>query len=41
MNAALHGRGGGKGGFAQGSVECARADIETFFREDSVWTMYC
>ncbi len=33
MNTALHGRGGGRGGFAQGSVQAARADIETFFRE--------
>ena len=41
MNAALNGRGGGKGGFAQGSVACDRAAIENFFREESVWTMYC
>ena len=33
MNAALHGRGGGRGGFAQGSVQATRADIEAFFRE--------
>jgi alanyl-tRNA synthetase len=33
MNAALHGRGGGRGGFAQGSVQAAKADIEAFFRE--------
>ena len=33
MNAALHGRGGGRGGFAQGSVQASRADIEAFFRE--------
>ncbi|MBQ7681356.1 MAG: alanyl-tRNA editing protein [Oscillibacter sp.] len=33
MNTALHGRGGGRGGFAQGSVQAARADIEAFFRE--------
>lgn len=41
MNTALHGRGGGKGGFAQGSVTCNRCDIENFFQEESVWTMYC
>lgn len=33
MNAALHGRGGGRNGFAQGSVQAARADIDAFFRE--------
>ena len=33
MNAALHGRGGGRGGFAQGSAQASRAEIETFFRE--------
>ena len=31
MNAVLHGRGGGKGGFAQGSAACSRAEIEAFF----------
>lgn len=31
MNAALHGRGGGKPFFAQGSVQCSRAEIEAFF----------
>jgi len=31
MNAALHGRGGGRNGFAQGSVQCTRAEIEAFF----------
>lgn len=31
MNSALHGRGGGRGGFAQGSVEARRAEIEAFF----------
>jgi alanyl-tRNA synthetase len=31
MNSALHGRGGGRNGFAQGSVEATRAEIETFF----------
>jgi len=33
MNAALHGRGGGRNGFAQGSVEAAKAEIEAFFAE--------
>ena len=32
MTAALGGRGGGKPNFQQGSVKCARADIEAFFR---------
>ena len=31
MNAALGGRGGGKDGFAQGSVSAARAEIEAYF----------
>ncbi|MBQ8263862.1 MAG: alanyl-tRNA editing protein [Oscillospiraceae bacterium] len=31
MNAALHGRGGGKPFFAQGSVQSTRAEIEEFF----------
>ena len=31
MNAALHGRGGGRDGFAQGSAACAEADIHDFF----------
>ena len=31
MNAALHGRGGGKPDFAQGSVNAARAEIEEYF----------
>ncbi len=31
MNSALRGRGGGKPFFAQGSVNCARAEIEEFF----------
>ena len=31
MNQALHGRGGGKPFFAQGSVAATRADIEAFF----------
>ena len=33
MNAALHGRGGGRNGFVQGSVEAAQSDIEAFFKE--------
>ena len=33
MNRALHGRGGGRGGFAQGSVRADRREIEAFFRE--------
>ena len=31
MNAALHGRGGGRDGFAQGSAACTKADIHDFF----------
>ena len=31
MNAALSGRGGGKPGLAQGSVQAARAEVETWF----------
>ena len=31
MNAALHGRGGGRNGFAQGSVAAKKEDIEAFF----------
>ncbi|WP_298035401.1 alanine--tRNA ligase-related protein [uncultured Dysosmobacter sp.] len=33
MNAALHGRGGGRNGFAQGSVETRQEEIEAFFRK--------
>ena len=33
MNGALHGRGGGRNGFAQGSVEAAKAEIEAFFQK--------
>ena len=33
MNSALHGRGGGRNGFVQGSVEAAQSDIEAFFKE--------
>ena len=32
MNAALHGRGGGRNGFAQGSAAAAKAEIEGFFK---------
>ena len=32
LNAALHGRGGGKPFFAQGSASCSRKEIEAFFR---------
>lgn len=31
MNAALHGRGGGKPGFVQGGAACTREEIEAFF----------
>ena len=31
LNAQLHGRGGGKPFFAQGSVQSGRAEIEAFF----------
>jgi alanyl-tRNA synthetase len=31
LNAALHGRGGGRNGFAQGSVQARRDEIEAFF----------
>ena len=34
MNAALHGRGGGRNVFAQGSVEAEQNAIEAFFKED-------
>ncbi len=33
MNAELHGRGGGKPFFAQGSVACTRAEIDEFFEK--------
>ncbi len=33
LTAALHGRGGGKGGFFQGSVQTTRPEIEAFFRK--------
>ena len=33
MNGSLHGKGGGRNGFAQGSVAARREDIETFFRK--------
>jgi len=31
MNDALHGRGGGRDGFAQGSAACTAAEIHAFF----------
>ena len=34
MNTMLHGRGGGRNGFAQGSVETERSAIESFFKEN-------
>ena len=34
MNTALHGRGGGRNGFAQGSAETERSAIESFFKEN-------
>ena len=34
MNAALHGRGGGKPFFVQGSVSASRREIETFFETE-------
>ena len=33
LNTALHGRGGGKPSFAQGSVQADRVEIEAFFAE--------
>lgn len=36
MNAALHGRGGGRGGIAQGGVEAEKSAIETFFAEKGI-----
>ena len=33
LNTALHGRGGGRNGFAQGSVVATQAEIEAFFGE--------
>ena len=33
MNAALHGRGGGRNGFAQGSVEASQQQIQDYFKE--------
>ena len=32
LNAALHGRGGGKPFFVQGSVQASRREIEAFFK---------
>ena len=34
MNKALNGRGGGRNGFAQGSVQCGAKDIEAFFGKE-------
>ncbi len=36
MNAALSGRGGGKAGFAQGSVACCKAALEDFFHKTAI-----
>lgn len=33
LNRSLHGRGGGRNGFAQGSVEARRAEIDCFFQQ--------
>lgn len=33
LNRTLHGRGGGRNGFAQGSVEARRAEIDCFFQQ--------
>ena len=35
LNKALQGRGGGRGGFAQGSVKTGRASIEAFFAKET------
>ena len=35
MNAALRGRGGGRGGFAQGSVQATREEIEAFLAQQA------
>ena len=32
MNTALHGRGGGRDGFAQGSAACTAEEVHTFFQ---------
>ena len=34
MNAALHGRGGGRDGFAQGSAACTEEEIHRFWSEN-------
>jgi alanyl-tRNA synthetase len=36
MNAALCGRGGGRSGFAQGSAQTRRAEIEFFFAQRGI-----
>ena len=33
MNTVLHGKGGGRNGFAQGSVEARQEETEAFFRK--------
>ena len=35
LNQTLRGRGGGRSGFAQGSVRASRGEIEEFFQEVS------
>ena len=35
MNAALHGRGGGRDGFAQGSAACTEEEIRRFWAENT------
>ena len=35
MNAALHGRGGGRNGFAQGSAACTEEEIRRFWAESA------
>lgn len=35
MNLALHGRGGGKSNFVQGSLEATRAEIESYLKENA------
>ena len=35
MNAALRGRGGGRGGFAQGSAACTEEEIRRFWAENT------
>ncbi len=35
MNAALHGRGGGRDGFAQGSAACTEEELRRFWAENT------